>query len=397
MVALYAIDWESFYSSCVKDDRAFDEDALYDLLMFLRSMRERIVRNGLVCLDRPNNATRELVKLLSLLQQEDTEDGSRRIAVWDKLRDELREFQRLYARSEYCIRVDCDAGVRSYVETQRILNAYLKATRLNRKVWRYSAVVISCSPDLPSAEDGFRKVSPEAYDSCEEEKLRRRWADGCAISNDDKDGLNQIAAAISIAAGASEDGLISFFDPHWASQILVDPPDAAWKASTLHWFRVVCCNPYVHDVRFISSSALDSKIKYEFGAFAELLRLACNQRKESLAVNVGLRDETKKAQGRKVFHNRYIQAGRFVVEIPNGLDVVSKDNSVRAFDCSLLGNGGSILKELADPKGSLSFSKFDVRNMIADHEEFLFNQVGGETFQFRVEDRKLVRCDEEAF
>lgn len=396
MVVLYAIDWESIYSSCVTD-RVFDEDALYDLLMFLRSMRERIVRNGLVCLDRPNNATRGLVELLSLLQQEDAEDGSRRIAVWDKLRDELREFQRLYARSEYCIRVDCDAGVRSYVETQRILNAYLKATRLNRKVWRYPAVVISCSPDLPSAEDGFRKVSLEAYDSCEEEKLRRRWADGCAIANDDKDGLNQIAAAISIAAGASEDGLIAFFDPHWAGQILVNPPDAAWKASTQHWFRAVFCNPYVRDVRFISSGTLELKRRYAFGAFVKLLLSACDQRKETVSVNIGLREETEKAKGRKAFHNRYIKAGRFVVEIPNGLDIVARDNSVRAFDCSLLGDGGSVLKELANPRGSLSLSRSDVRAMIADHEEFMFDRVGGETFQFRVEDRKLVRCDEEAF
>lgn len=400
MVVQYAIDWESIYSVWVMDhaSEACDEDELYDLLEFLKSMRRRIVRNGLLYLDARNNAKRGLVKLLKLFTQEGSEDSPSRVKVWDKLRYELREFDRLYTRSECRILVSGSADDQSYEQVQRSFDAYLKSTRLNKKKWQYPAVVLSCSLDLPSTADGFRRVSPGDYDSCEEEQIRSEWDGGCEILCDDKVNADRLVSALSVAVGAAEDGHVELFDPNWSARVLVDPPDSAWMATTRYWMAVMCCNPHVHRISIISSDVIEMKRMYKFGPFIDgALLPCCDCRSEVLRIDLGLREADAKDKGRKIFHNRYIRVGRFVVEIPNGLDIIAKDGSVRTFDCTLMGGQCEVLKKLADTRGDFAIKKSNVKNVIADHEDFMFDDIGGEAFQFHVKDRQLERCGEDNF
>lgn len=381
MIVSYAIDWDSLYESWFvqKAEDGLNADPLNELRFRMRSLRKGIERNGIVFVDRGELSLRGIYRFMhgldELIRTFSSNDARevQLVAVCTRLKDELKVFNRWCQAAENRILLKMPLGrdERPYATLLEAANQYLKSTRLNRKKYAYPAVALSEDGAIASCDYGLRKRGLEEYESCSEELCRAAWSDGKSFVAGKKNDFEQVFAALSVAAGV--DGRIGIYDPYWSTNMLRESPAMDWVSSTRLLLEILVPNKFLETITFCSADVMTNYRQYHFESFVDLIKKACalSQRKEKLKVRIELRDDSEKKNGRKVFHNRYIQTGRFLLQVPNGLDVTDQAGVVRNFDLEFTPRNNIGFLAIAKNCSGSSFTGEDIVDFVHDHREWV--------------------------
>ena len=404
MIAQLIIDWNSLFEEWFvrRTDSALDAVALESLRLRLSGIRRGLVRNGMLFVDQEKRSLQGLSRMMTGLLNAKSllgtgHDVPQLVAAWTRLQDELKLFQRLYESVENRILVQPAIDVTGSVfsGTLGAANFYLKSTRLNRRVYDYPATAVSEEEGLETSPSGFVCVRLENYEESDTECERQRWACGVSIEDGSRREADCAFAALSIASGAQ--GEVCLYDPHWSPAVLTKTPNRAWVESTRYMLEFFVANPHVSEVVFCSADELRLDRKMSFGPLVEIVKSACaaRNRREKLSVRVKLRDDTFRRDGRKAFHNRYIACGRFVIEVPNGLDVVSELGYLRSFEFTWApADSASFLNVKRAPDEAVLTGR-NMRNLIADHQTHVVPSGVDEVVHFVFENGHLLAPGDE--
>ena len=381
MVVQYLIDWDSLYEDwlCSRAEDACNEAIVIDFVSRLTNLRRCIVRNGLLYQDQSGIALRGLRKMLDLVKQDP--DEGKPVYAWIRLSDELKQYHSLYSNPEYRIIVPNNDN--DYDSILIAANRYLAQSRISRSVYKYPAVIISERSDLCNDNNGFSPCSLDAYYDSHEEAEWNVWANGVSVNPLDMCVANRLFSAMAIAAG-SVDGVVRLYDPHWSGKVLVDPPDNAWINSISYMMKFFAGNRYVKRVEIVSSDEIQLNRRFVFTPFVNVLCDICRQRPNQIDVLVGLRENELK-QGRKWFHNRYIALGRFLIQIPDGLDIIDCNGSVRNFTIAIHDRKDKRFEEIADENGSNVIYAKHIHRLVGDYCDNLLMPTGAGVAGFRVQ------------
>lgn len=404
MIAFYSIDWASLYSHWFVSytDEALNAAAVNEFVLLLRGVRRKVQRNGILFCDKRNESRRGLSMILRALtgvqgmmgtDVAPTGDEGALLAAWGRLSDELKLYKRYYESPEYCIRVDAQSANGEFLDVQRSFDDYLRTTRLSRKAYKYPAVVISESNVGMTNEAGFTWVTLRDFEGCSEDDIGEKWAEGVHIKSGCRQEADRLFAALSVASGAG-DRTIQIVDPILSGKVLVCPPDAAWVKSVAYLLRFFAVNPNVKTIGLISADEIALKRTYTFGPLIVLLKESCsNARQEDLRAYVGLRDDSWKCQGRKLFHNRYLVVGRFLIAAPNGLDVTDDHGMIRGFDLVLTSRQNDVVDQILDTNGDNVIRARNIVNLVKDHQECLKYDGSGELAEFKFSDGRMMESN----
>lgn len=381
MVVQYLIDWDSLYDDwlCRRADDACNEVVVIDFVSRLANLRRCIERNGLLYQDKSCKVLRGLRKMLDVVKQEP--DETKPVFAWIRLSDELKQYYKLYSNPDYRIIVPLNDG--GHESVLMAANRYLSQSRISRRVYEYPAVVITENLDCSNDGNGFSPCSLESYNDSIEEATRNDWSNGACVNPRDMRSAKKLFSAMAIAAG-SGDGLVRLYDPHWSSKVLVDPPDQAWINSSLYELSFFAGNRYVKRVEIVSTDEIQMSRRFVFNPFVNVLCRICCQRSDQIDVVVGLREDVS-IQGRKWFHNRYIAFGRFLVQIPEGLDIIDQNDFVRNFTIAFYNEQDRRFQEIADESGENVIYAKHIRALVHDYHDNLLLPTGSGVAGFRIQ------------
>lgn len=318
MVVQYLIDW-----SCLRariNAECGDSARIENIRRDLRSLRKKILVNGILLVDRQNRWTKSLTMVIRELNQDMEKDP---IPEWMKLSDELKSYEGLY-RDGGNIRLEAADGadIRSALTTER---DYVASANLS--VYDLPCAVITT--EGLSGGGGVECMPLEDYEDSATEKLRESWEDSSFAAGEPLMRIDQYLAGMSL--GASVYGSATIYDPYCLCVCLDGGKQTGdvgdWEVAVRKIASFFVRNKHVRSIAFVGKSNLvgcHCRMSWFEGVVKSEMERRNAHRNCSITVRLSSRKENED------WHNRYVDCGRFVCEFPDGLDVFCCDGNQTA-------------------------------------------------------------------
>ena len=340
MVVQYLIDW-----SCLRaqiNAECGDSARLENIRRDLRSLRKKILVNGILLVDRQNRWTKSLTMVIRELNQDMEKDP---IPAWMRLSDELKSYEGLY-RDGGNIRLEAADGVdiRSALATER---DYVASANLS--AYDLPCAVIT-TEGVPGG-GGVECMPLEAYEDSVTEKLRESWEDSSFSAGEPLMRIDRYMAGMSLCASVC--GSVTIYDPYCLCVCLSGSKQAGdvrdWETSVRKVVGFLVRNKYVRSITFVGKSNLVGCC-CRMSWFENMVTSEMGRRNAHRCCSITVRLSSRREA--EDWHNRYVDCGRFVCEFPDGLDVFCSD-----------GNRGAAIKR-----------NFEIR-ILKDNNPVEFNHV----------------------
>ena len=345
MIVQYLIDWKDLHSRINQD--CVNDAKLDSLRRELRSLRKKVIVNGVLIVDQGNGWIQELDAAIRDLAQ----DGeSRLIPARDHLSDELKAYRQLYIEKRILIKgASRDAVIEDAVKA---LAQFLDES--NMTAYKLPCAIISTKKYAQNG--GFAWCSIDDYEESDIESQREKWEQISFSVNESADNaeFDKCMAGLSVAASAY--GSIEFYDRYcgcvfFRQERIQSAPIENWDASVKRFLAPFVRNRNVGTIRFVCQiDNLVNKTCCMSKIASTITSQMCGRR---LLVTFDIR-----AKKTGDFHNRWIHFGVGVCSLEHGMEVFKERNG------SAVINKSFPLKINKDPKKK----DFDGTRNLGNHD-----------------------------